>query len=187
VIPIIAFSGSSQTGKTTLGRRLAQELHCKFVSFGDYVREQAKKRGMSNPSREDLQDLGQQLAEADIVGFCRAVLETAHFSPGDCLIVDGIRHTEALRAISTISNGQPIRLIYLHAPMKVREGRDAEHNLSGTLHQIDAHQVEGQTNREIKQLANLVVDARGEAEKSFSQILDWLRRDCPALLSTQSK
>lgn len=187
MIPIIAFSGSSATLKTTLGRKLAQELGWKFVSFGDYVREQAKERGLSNPSREDLQIVGQQLVEADILGFCRAVLETAHFSPGDRLIVDGVRHTEVLRAISEISGGQPIRLIYLHASMIVREARYSEHNQRGTLHQIDAHQVERQTNHEIRQLANLVVDTGSDVDKSYSQILGWIRRDCPELLPTQSK
>ena len=68
---------------------------------------------------------------------------------------------EALNAISTISGCQPIKLIHLHAPMKVRESRKLDRNRRGTLDEIDAHPVEVQTNHEIKQLADLVVDAGG--------------------------
>lgn len=182
MIPIIAFSGSSQTGKTTLGRRLAEYCHCKFVSFGDYVRQQARNRGIANPSREDLQNLGQQLVQTNVVNLCRAVFKTVHFSSGDRLVVDGVRHIEALNAISTISAGQPIKLIYLHASMKVRESRELDGNRPGTLDEIDAHPVEAQTNHEIKQLADLVMDAGRDVEESFSLILKWLCHECPELL-----
>ena len=78
---------------------------------------------MANPSREDLQNLGQQLVQTDILNLCRAVFKSVDFSSGDRLVVDGVRHLEALNAISTISAGQPIKLIYLHASMKVRESK----------------------------------------------------------------
>lgn len=183
MIPIIAFSGSSQTGKTTLARRLAEHCHCKFVSFGDYVRQQARNQGMANPSREDLQNLGQQLVQTDVLNLCRAVFKPVDFSSGDRLVVDGVRHLEALNAISTISASQPIKLIYLHASMKVRESRELDRNRRrGTLDEIDAHPVEAQTNHEIKQLADLVMDAGRNVEESFSLILKWLRHECPELL-----
>ena len=34
----------------------------------------------------------QQLVQADVVKFCRAVFETACFASGDRLVVDGVRH-----------------------------------------------------------------------------------------------
>jgi cytidylate kinase len=181
-MPIIAFSGSSQTGKTELGRRLAEYCHCKFVSFGDFVRQQARNRGIGDPSRADLQNLGQQLVQSDVVDFCRAVLETVQFSSGERLVVDGVRHIEALNAISTIAGCQPIKLIYLHASMKVRESRELDRNRQETLDEIDAHPVESQTNHEIKQLADFVVDAGRDVEESFSLILKWLSHECPELL-----
>ena len=183
MIPIIAFGGASQTGKTTLGRRLAEHCHCKFVSFGDYVRQQAQARGISDPTRVDLQNLGQQLVNSGINRFCRDVLNTVHFVSGQRLVVDGIRHTEALSAISHISGGQPIKLIYLHAPMKVRESR-YQHQYS--LHVIDVHPVESQTAKQIKDSADLVLDASTDLDTSFSHILAWLNRECPELLSAPS-
>jgi hypothetical protein len=166
---------------------LAHDCNCKFASFGDYVRLQAKKRGTPKPNREDLQNLGQRLAEADMLGFCRGVLDTAHFSPGERLVIDGVRHTEALRAISTISGGQPIKLIYLQATAKVRKSRNAAYDQHETLDRIDAHPVESQTNSEIKHLADLVIDADREIEESFSQIFAWVRTECPELLFVRAK
>jgi len=185
VIPIIAFGGASQTGKTTLGRRLAGYCHCKFVSFGDYVRQQAQNRGLSNPTREDLQNLGQQLVKSDVYRFCQDVLDTVQFSSGERLVVDGIRHTQALSAISQISGGQPIKLIYLHAPMNIREVRSQQHDGLQVLRAIDAHPVESQT-AEIRNSADFVLDAGGDLDKSFSQILGWLKHACPEMLTVPS-
>jgi len=178
VIPIIAFGGASQTGKTTLGRRLAAHCHSKFVSFGDYVRQQAHARGLLHPTRQDLQDLGQQLVDSDINLFCQEVLNTVKFSPGQRLVVDGIRHTEALRAISQISGGQPIKLVYLHAPMTVRESRYQHQDSLQVLHATDAHPVESQTNKQVKDSADLILDASSDLDTSFVQILAWVNREC---------
>ena len=186
MIPIIAFSGASQTGKTTLGRRLALYCHGKFVSFGDYVREQAQNRGISNPTREDLQNLGQQLVESDVNRFCQHVLDTVRFSSGQRLVIDGIRHTEVLSAISQISGRQPIKLIYLHAPMNVRESRNHKHGGFPLLAKIDAHPVESQTNKEIKELADLILDASADLDTNFSQIVAWLNHECPELVTVPS-
>ena len=182
MIPIIAFGGASQTGKTTLGRRLAAYCHCKFVSFGDYVRQKAQNGGLSNPTREDLQNLGQQLVKSDVNLFCQEVLDTVQFSSGERLVVDGIRHTEALSAISQISGGQPIKLIYLFAPMKIREVRNQQQDGAQALRAIDAHPVESQT-AEIRNSADFVLDAGADLDTTFSQILGWLNLVCPELLT----
>jgi len=182
VIPIIAFAGASQTGKTTLGRRVAAYCHCKFVSFGDYVRQRAQSAGLSNPTREDLQNLGQQLVKSDISRFCQDVLGTVHFSSGERLVVDGIRHTEALSAISQISGGQPIKLIYLYAPMNIRESRSRQHDGLRVLKAIDEHPVEGQT-AALRNSADFVLDSGTDLDASFSQVIVWLKHTCPELLA----
>lgn len=182
MIPIIAFGGASQTGKTTLGRRLAAYCQCKFVSFGDYVRQKAQNGGLSNPTREDLQNLGQKLVKSGVSRFCQEVLDTVQFSSGGRLVIDGIRHTEALSAISQISRGQPIKLIYLYAPMKIREVRSQQHDGSQALRAIDAHPVESQT-VELRNSADFVLDASADLDTNFSQILEWLNLVCPELLT----
>ena len=175
---IIVFGGSSHTGKTTLARRLADLLQCKFVSFGDNVRSEAKRRGTLAPTRKDLQDLGQELVQSDVVSFCRAVLSTVSFSPGERLVIDGIRHREAFQAISDLSGGQSIKLIYLYAPVEIRNARNGNQGGSFDLWNVDAHEVESQTNSQIRDMADLAVDASRDANEVFAQIANWVREEC---------
>lgn len=164
-----------------MARMLSEELRCGLASFGDYVREQAKIRGIISPTGRDLQNLGQRLVDDDIQEFCRAVLARANFAPGALLVVDGIRHVEALAAISTLSHGQPIRLIYLETTAEVRTMRESGRTSNAAGGTSDAHQVEKQTTREVRQVANLVVDSSDEVSDTFRKILDWIRSDFPQL------
>jgi cytidylate kinase len=176
---IIVFGGSSRTGKTTLARRLADLLRCKFVSFGDNVRTEASKRGISSPTRRYLQDLGQELVQTDVLSFCREVLKTVAFSPGEQLVIDGVRHREALQAISDLSGGQSIKLIYLYAPVGTRNARNSVQSSDLDLHSIDAHEVESQTNSQIRDMADLAVDTSGDSAEVLAEIANWLREERP--------
>lgn len=171
---IIAFSGLPQTGKTTFAKRLANHRHSKFLSFGDFVRHEARNLGIKDPKRSELQDLGQRLVETDVMSFCKKALQYVNFSPGETLVIDGIRHVEALAAIRTLCNGQTIKLIHLYAPIETRKARSA--NLEGVnLAGIDAHRVESQTNNEILQSADVAIDASGDADQVFQRITDWVK------------
>lgn len=181
MIPILAFSGSPRAGKTTLARRLADRLHTKYISFGDYVRQQALQRGITNATRQQLQDIGQQLVDSDVLGFCRAVLQQANFIPGDCLIVDGIRHKEVLEAISLLHPEQPVKLIHVEAPEEVRKGRLEIGSEVPDAALGDNHKVESQTNKEVKNVADFVVDTSGDLNTTFAQILKWLQKESPEL------
>jgi cytidylate kinase len=169
---IIAFSGMPQTGKTTLARRLGHELKCKFVSFGDFVRQQANRRGIRNPTRRDLQDLGQRLVRDDVKGFCREALRTVNFMPGEQIVIDGVRHKEVLEAVSIVSPQQPIKLIYLAASVTTRKARTTR-NLD--LDAIDAHEVESQVQTDVKALADFVIDTEGDSIENFHCLMDWIR------------
>jgi cytidylate kinase len=174
---IIVFGGSSHTGKTTLARRLADLLQCKFVSFGDNVRSEAKKRGILAPTRKNLQDLGQELIQTDVLSFCREVLETVGFSPGERLVIDGLRHREAFQAISDLSGGQSIKLIYLYAPVEIRNRRSGTAGGNSDVRNIDAHEVESQTNSQLRDMADLAVDASRGINEVFAQIANWVRQE----------
>jgi cytidylate kinase len=169
---IIAFSGLPQTGKTTLARRLAKELKCKFVSFGDFVRQEAVRRGIEKPTRRDLQDLGQALVTEDLLAFCRHVLETVKFSPGEQIVLDGVRHKEVLEAVANLSPAQPIKLIYLVASIGVRRARSPR---NVDLASIDSHEVESHIEKDLRALADLVIDTEGDADESFHRLISWIR------------
>src|SRR5579863_6121642 len=117
---IFAFAGPSKSGKTTLGRRLATELDLPFASFGDYVRKEAHRNGLSNPSSEDLQVTGQLLAKNDMPAFCKAVLEEGGFVVGQGLVVDGVRHLSALSTLKVLIPQQPVKLVYLESSVSER-------------------------------------------------------------------
>jgi hypothetical protein len=61
------------------------------------------------------------------------------------LVVDEIGYTEALSAISQVAGQQPIKLIYLYAPIKVRESKISNMGGLRQLHEIDDHPVERPT------------------------------------------
>lgn len=170
---IIIFSGLPETGKTTLSRRLALELGCKFVSFGDFVRQEAARQGIVNPTRQDLQDLGQQLVKTSPERFCQRVLESVKFTPGEALVMDGLRHKKVLDVLSQITHNQPIKLIYLTASAEIRRRRCPQ---DIDLASVDSHEVESRSETEIKPLADLVIDTHNQIN-AVESISDWVRSD----------
>jgi cytidylate kinase len=171
---IIIFSGLPQTGKTTLSRRLALELGCKFVSFGDFVRREATRQGIDNPTRQDLQDLGQQLVKINPERFCQRVLESVNFTPGEELVMDGLRHKKVLDVLSQITHNQPIKLIYLTASPEIRRSRCPQ---DIDLASVDSHEVESSSETEIRPLADLVINTQANQINTVESISDWVRSD----------
>lgn len=175
---IICFSGLPQTGKTTLSRRLALVLECKFVSFGDFVRQEATKRGIVNATRKDLQDLGQVLVTGNVREFCAEVLGTVQFSPGEQIVIDGVRHKEVLEVISDMSHNQPMKVIYLTASDRTRRHRTPKHL---DLASIESHEVESEVENEIKRLADFVIETEGDAGETFRRLANWIRSNTGSL------
>ena len=172
---IFAFGGSSKSGKTTLGRRLARELGLPFASFGDYVRKEVNRRGSSNPSSEQLQARGLLLARTDMCGFCRAVLEEGGFVAGQGLVVDGIRHLSALSTLRMLIPQQPVKLVYLESSLAERVKRSS---LSpDQLQKLDSHSVESETVA-IRNVADLVLNTSGSADDCFSRLRSWALEQC---------
>jgi cytidylate kinase len=169
---IIAFSGLPQTGKTTLARLLARELKCKFVSFGDFVRQEALNRGILNATRHDLQNLGQSLVTENVSNFCRSVLRTVEFSGGEQIVLDGVRHKEVLEAISEISQKQPIKLVLLIASEKARRNRSLQ-----DIDSIDSHRVESEVKDQFRSIADLVIETDNDEAEALGTLLDWIRKD----------
>jgi adenylate kinase family enzyme len=152
---IFAFGGRSKSGKTTLGKRLALELGVRFASFGDFVRKEARRRGLTNVSSPELQDVGLSLVTTDLSRFCESVLADAGFVPGEGLVIDGVRHLETIRELKRLTAGQNFKLVYLESSLAARHERAPQsvHELEN----LDLHPVDSET-ASLKDIANLVLD-----------------------------
>lgn len=152
---VYAFGGSGKSGKTTIGRMFAQERGLRFASFGEYVRKEAARRGIQNPTRVDLQAVGLSLVATDLFGFCQAVLTEAGFVQGEGLVIDGVRHLATVRVLKEILGDQPLKVVYLESSLEVRAQRGSF--APDDLVEVDSHPVEAET-LALKNLANLVLD-----------------------------
>jgi dephospho-CoA kinase len=111
----VMLAGPSGAGKTTLARKLHDELRIPPVSFGDVVRAVAPP----DATRETLEQVGQQLIGQGWKPFCEAVLSR---TPQDAVIVsiDGIRHLAAVQTLRELLHPRSL-LIYVSAsPPQVR-------------------------------------------------------------------
>src|SRR5262245_26710720 len=97
----ICFSGAIRSGKSTLSSGVAAQLDCPRVSFGDQVRAEAARRGLSQ-TRQVLQNLGQSLVQTAPIEFCKAVLSQAHWKHDTSIVIDGVRHVLILDSLRTL-------------------------------------------------------------------------------------
>ncbi len=172
---IILFAGPSKSGKTTLAKRLAESLRVPFSSFGDYVRKEAQRRGLTTTSSKQLQELGFEMAKKDMKSFCKALLEEGGYVVGNGLIIDGIRHMGALAAIKTLTPKQSVKLVYLESSIADRIKRSSLS--AGELHEVDSHPVESDRAL-LKSAADLVLSTSAESDECFEALLKWTAQQC---------
>jgi len=171
---ILAFAGKIGSGKSTLSKSVAEDLHFLYASFGNYVRKLAIDKGIA-VTRPNLQDLGEQMVREDVHAFSLAVLKEAGWCPGASIVLDGIRHIEAINAIRTIVYPDVFKLIYIEIrDDEIRELRVSirEENLST----VDQHPTEKQImNNSLTNAADLVVNAEEPIYTSQNKIKDFLK------------
>lgn len=156
---VICFAGKIASGKSTLSEALSLKLNCSRVAFGDYVRSEVVKNGLDPEDRGTLQNFGQSLVDADPEGFCNDVLRFAHFSPGDNLIVDGIRHVAIYECLRRLVSPSIAKLIFLAAADQERMQRSqARRRDNGSLISADTHRVEAELNNSVPARADMTLD-----------------------------
>jgi cytidylate kinase len=161
---IVAFAGRIGAGKSSVSAAFATDRGWKFASFGDFVRKSASERGM-DLSRESLQAIGAELEANDAAMFCRAVLDDAGWSAGECAVIEGIRHVRIWQTLKDLAAPQPVFLVYLEAPEDLRRARLEERGAQEAhyLERAETHSTERDVIAELPQLANLVVSSEGAA------------------------
>lgn len=172
---VLGFTGSIASGKSTLSSKVAEALHWPRVSFGDYVRTVAQRQGL-NESREVLQAIGVSLIDQGIEQFCRLVLTQVNWKPGQPLIVDGIRHAEAVSALRSLVAPSELLLVFIAVNESTREARLIERGLTHCeqWQQFETHSTEAQVQTVLREMANLTVDSTRKTEELVLEIVNWI-------------
>jgi adenylate kinase family enzyme len=169
---VLAFSGSIGSGKTTLSLSIAKALNWPYISFGNYVRTVALLRGLGE-SREVLQEVGESLIQEGWKQFCKSTLAQATWEPGQFLVIDGIRHVEAVEMLRLLV--MPSELLHIHIMVndftrKTRLDRRSPADYAN-MQSIEDHSTEVQVKGQLPQIANLIVAGERSIDDIIHEIL----------------
>lgn len=161
---IFCISGSIAAGKTTWANRLAERLHLRTASFGDYLRKQ-----LSTSDRNVLRKAGAQLVSRDPAAFARSVLDDAGWRPGESIIVDGIRHVSVVEALREIARPGGVVIFFADVNSSERLNRVRQRGDKSQLAQLDADSTEEDLPR-LRELADIVVDSDVSLDEAIARI-----------------
>jgi cytidylate kinase len=158
VIPcVIGFSGRIGSGKTTISQSVADALGWTFASFGEFVRGVARSRNLDPDSREVLQEIGNLLIAQGWPEFCKDVLAAAAWQPDKPLVVDGIRHTEAVQHLAKIAYPLPFVHVHVAVDEQIRLDR-LQQRATFDNAVAESHSTEAAVKDRLPAMAHLVVD-----------------------------
>jgi cytidylate kinase len=116
----VAITGPIASGKSTVGRRLSDDLSWPLISFGAYIRNEARRRNDTLDDRAELERIGAELISSrGYEQFMWDVIESQ--CADEHVILDGIRHTELLQALNRAC--PQVSSFYLDAPLQIRYQR----------------------------------------------------------------
>ena len=174
---VLSFAGSIASGKSTLSIEAASSLGWSRISFGDYVRTVARRQGLGE-SRKVLQAVGASLINQGMEQFCRSVLAQVNWEFGQPLVVDGIRHAEAIDTLRRLVAPLELVLVFIAANELTREARLIHRGLNHheRQQQIEAHSTEVQVQTVLPGIADLTVDSTQKTEELVKEIMIWMQQ-----------
>jgi cytidylate kinase len=119
---VVAISGPIGAGKTTVASLLAGRLGWPRAAYSDLIRSVATSRGLTH-DRATLQQIGTELIATGWDTFTRQVLGQVAWTPGEPLIIDGLRHCDAATSLASAVAPVPTVVIYLDVPSEVGTAR----------------------------------------------------------------
>jgi cytidylate kinase len=179
---ILCFSGQIGSGKSSVSSAVAEALGWRRTGFGDYLRSEIARLGGDPNDRKSLQDLGQARVDADPAAFCRDVLSSAGFHPGDDFVIDGIRHVSIFELLARLSQPSEARLLFLAAAEVARNARVRVRSDAEDFARASAHRVEEELRSALPERADGIVNADQQVGCVVADCLDLIRswRDEPA-------
>lgn len=113
--PVICISGKIGSGKTTIGKMIANEIGGIHGSVSDFLNAELKKNGIITPTREQLQDLGAAYIENGWIEFAFKTLKYIGHKKEIPFVIDGVRQVNFLNAIKMICWPAPVYEVVLQA------------------------------------------------------------------------
>lgn len=111
---IICISGRIASGKTYLSKLLAERNGWRRCSTSDFLRYLLCKEGLVNPSRQQLQEKGEEEINKGWGVFAKEFIEFAiNDKSNKILLIDGVRHSEFFYQIKSLVSPQKCLLLYL--------------------------------------------------------------------------
>jgi dephospho-CoA kinase len=165
---IICLAGPRASGKSTTAKWLASLLGWRSFSFGDYVREVVRERGLDPQDLLVLQNTGTELIEKGWDNFCQNLL-TYYGYNNENAVIDGIRHVQAVITLASITHSRVI-LVYLDVPETVQHER-MQHRNRGEYEGNENHDVEKKVKCEVREKADFIINAEIPAEEIAQSII----------------
>jgi NTP pyrophosphatase (non-canonical NTP hydrolase)/cytidylate kinase len=162
---VVCLAGDIASGKTTIARALAASSpRAHLCSFGDVVRRRAHRQ-QAPLDRASLQAVGTTLVAAGWPAFVDLLLQDTP-EHTELLVVDGIRHVEAVTELARRFPDTPVKLIYLRADPDTIAGRLRRRGEPDTV--LD-HPIESSLH-DVAAAADLQLDSCQPADELIAQI-----------------
>lgn len=178
--PVIGLSGVIASGKSTVALGFSEEMGWKYVSFGDFVRKTAKERGFDPNDRKILQEIGADLINDDLEGFCKAVLEQENWGTGEPLIIDGVRHVEVQLMLKKLVAPSSFILVYLYVNEEIRMRNliDERRTELSQLKELEKDSTERQVKSFLPDVADYVLDGNKPYSAHINSASKSSRKEC---------
>jgi len=173
---LLCFSGQIGSGKSSVSTAVSAALGWGYTGFGGYLRNEIVRLGGDPTDRQRLQDLGQQRIENDPTAFCRDVLSSAGFRPGDDFVVDGIRHVTIFEILAVVGRPSNARLLFLGATEDARTARVQSRVDAEDFVRASTHRVEAELQDALPRRADAVIDANQSLARVVADCLELVSR-----------
>jgi cytidylate kinase len=172
----VSFSGQIASGKTHVSQELSNLLGWSRVGFSDVLRLLLRRAGVSQPTREQLQDLGQSLVARDSDEFCRQVLAQASFIAGGNILIDGVRHSDIQMRLRKLVEPSKAILIHLSPDEAIVAERIKNRGVSGAeLRRAEGHIVESELRQTLPEFADYTINSGRPSQEVIGACLAALK------------
>jgi hypothetical protein len=114
--------------------------------------------------------------EAGWQRFCKGVLEDSGWNEGEGVVIDGVRHIEAMKTLTTLVRPLDLYLLYVKVDEVTRTQRlSSGSGVAVDVRELDAHETELQVPSELRRKADLELDGALGSGQLVKSVISWLK------------